>query len=253
MLMTLVPIIFLLMGTFMKYYSFFEGVRDGPWTLGHWTTILNDSVFLRSVRNTLVMAFGAATMSVVFFTLLAYMIVRSRMRLRGFADVLTWIPQALPGVIMALAWVWILLQTPFLRPIYGTIFALILVSGLSGITLGVQIVKANLLQLGSELEEASYITGANWVTTLVRVVLPLLAPSMAVVWVINFVNAAGSAILPAFLATPQSRPLALLQLEHVMSGQNEEASIVGVLVVLMTVGVAIAARTLGFRVGLGRT
>ena len=80
--------------------------------------------------------------------------------------------------------------------------------------------------------------------------MPLLAPTMVVIWVLNFVSAAGTAIIPAMLATASSRPLALLQFEQVMSGRLEEASIVGIVVVLLTVGVAIVARIFGFRVGM---
>lgn len=250
MMMTVVPAIFLLMGTFMKFSGFFYGVPGGPWTLLHWQRILNDDVFLLSVKNTLYVALGSATISVIFFTLVAYIIVRMRSRLRIVLDMFTWMPYVMPGIVLALAWLWIVLQTPFLRPLYGTVFVLILVSSVSGLTLGVQIIKSNILQMGGELEEASSVTGASWFRTFTKVVMPLLAPTMVVIWVLNFVAAAGTAIIPAMLATAASRPLALLQLEQVMSSRLEEGSIVGVVVVLLTVGVAIIARTFGFRVGM---
>ncbi|NIO06640.1 MAG: ABC transporter permease subunit [Deltaproteobacteria bacterium] len=169
------------------------------------------------------------------------------------ADTLTWIPHALPGIILVLAWFWIILQTPFLRPLFGTIWALILVSSLSGLTLGVQIIKANMMQLGTELEEASYTSGGSWWTTLIKVVLPLMMPTMLVLWVFHFVTSAASAIMPALLASYSSKPLALLQLEFVLAGHAEPSSVVGVIVVIMTVGVAIVARLIGFRVGLARS
>ena len=249
-MMTIVPAIFLLMGTFMKFSGFFYDVPGGPWTLLHWERILTDDVFLLSIKNTVFIALGSATISVIFFTLVAYIIVRMRSRLRIMLDMFTWAPYVMPGIVLALAWLWIVLQTPFLRPLYGTIFVLILVSSVSGLTLGVQIIKSNILQMGGELEEASSVTGASWFRTFTKVVMPLLAPTMVVIWVLNFVAAAGSAIIPAMLATAASRPLALLQLEQVMSSRLEEGSIVGVVVVLLTVGVAIVARTFGFRVGM---
>ncbi|MDE2835995.1 MAG: iron ABC transporter permease [Chloroflexota bacterium] len=251
-LMTIFPMIFLVMGSFMKFSGFFYDVPGGPWTTLHWTRILTDGTFLLSMRNTFVMALGAATLSTLFFTVLAYIIVRMRSRLVPILDFLTWVPYVLPGIVLILAWLWILLGTGgIFHPLYGTIFALILVSGLSGITLGVQIVKSNLRQIGAELEEASSIVGAPWLVTLIRVVVPLLAPAMVVVWVLNFVAAAGTAILPALLASSSSKTLALLQFEQVTSGRLEAGSIVGIFVVLLTVGVAIIARVLGFRVGLG--
>jgi iron(III) transport system permease protein len=251
LLITVVPFVFLVMGTFMKLYGFFE-VPGSPWTLEHWTEVLGNPLFRGAVKNTLYLSAGGATISVIFFALLGYVLVRIRFRFRALADMLTWVPHALPGIILVLAWFWIILKTPFLRPLFGTLWALILVSSLSGVTLGVQIIKTNVLQLGTELEEASYTAGASWWVTFKRVVVPLLFPTLVVLWILHFVSAAASAIMPALLASPASRPLALLQLEYILAGRSEPSSVVGVLVVVFTVGLAVLARALGLRVGLSR-
>lgn len=251
LLITVVPFVFLVMGTFMKLYGFFE-VPGSPWTLQHWSDVLGNPLFQRAVKNTLYLAVGGATISVALFALIGYILVRVRFRFRRLADNLTWVPHALPGIILVLAWFWIILKTPFLRPLFGTLWALILVSSLSGVTLGVQIMKANVLQLGTELEEASYTAGAGWWLTFRRVVVPLMAPTMVVLWLLHFVSAAASAIMPALLASPASKPLAMMQLEYILAGRSEPSSVVGVLVVLLTVGVAVAARAFGLRVGLSR-
>jgi iron(III) transport system permease protein len=249
--MTAVPIFFLILGSFMKFSGFFYDVPGGPWTTLHWTRILGDDTFTLALKNTMLMGLGAATISTIFFSIMAYIIVRMKSRFVPILDFLTWVPYVLPGIVLTLAWLWIMLGTGgIFEPIYGSLWVLILVSGLSGITLGTQIVKSNIKQMGAELEEASAVAGAKWPVTFVRIVVPLMAPAMVVVWVLNFVTAAGTAILPALLASNASKPMALLQFEQVMSGRYEEASIVGLFVVLVTVGVAVIARVLGFRVGL---
>ncbi len=251
LIMTVVPIVFLLMGSFMRIYGVFE-VPTGTWTTDHWRNVMNDAAFGTMLKNTLLFALGGSTLSAVVYTIVAYVLVRFRFRLRGLADTLTWIPAALPGILIALAWFWIFLRTPFLQPLYGSVWALVLVSGLSGMTLAVQLLKSGMQQMGAELEEAAEISGGSWLATMRDVVLPLLMPTMVVLWVINFVAAAGNAILPALLATPASKPLALRQLEYVLSGDMERGSIIGILILALNIGVAIAARLLGFRVGLNR-
>jgi iron(III) transport system permease protein len=251
LLTTAVPVVTLVMGSFMKLFGFFE-VPGGIWTLRHWDRVLGDPAFYRGLKNTLVLSFGGASLSAVFLTGLAYVIARSRTRVRAVVDLLTWFPAVLPGISISLAWLWILLQTPFLRPLYGTIFALILVLGLSGVTLGVQVLKAGFLQLAEELEESSYMTGAGRWHTLRRVVMPLLAPTLATVWTIQFVFAAGSAGMLALLTTTANQPLALLQLQSSLSGQRERGAVVGLVVVGLAVGVAVAVRLLASRAGLGR-
>jgi iron(III) transport system permease protein len=118
LLKTVVPFLFLVMGTFMKLYGFFD-VPGGPWTTEHWSEIFNDLSFRRAVANTLILAVGGSTVSAVFFALIGYILVRVRFRFRQVADTLTWVPHALPGIILVLAWFWIILQTPFLRPLFG--------------------------------------------------------------------------------------------------------------------------------------
>ena len=260
LLMTVIPGVFLLMGTFMKLWGYFD-VPGGPWTFDNWNVVLTDRVFLRSVKNTLYMSFGSATLALFMATMVAYIVVRIRSRLRGAVDFLIWVPYALPGIVLSLAWLTILLKPSFLglpffpnplRPLYGTMFALILVSGLSGLTTQTQITKANILQMGPDLEDASTVSGAGFFRTMRTIVLPLLAPVLVLVWVLEFVGSAGNAVIPAILATPDTRPLSLLQLEHVQSGWQEKAAVVGVILLFMTVGVAIVARMVGFRVGLER-
>jgi iron(III) transport system permease protein len=251
LVMTVVPIVFLIMGSFMRIYGVFD-VPTGTWTMDHWRAVLGDGAFLRMLGNTLALALGGSTLSAIVYTVVAYVLVRWRFALRGPMDFLTWVPAALPGILIALAWFWILLRTPFLTPLTGSIWALILVAGLSGMTLAVQLLKASIMQMGSELEEAAEISGGSWLTTMRTIVVPLLMPTMVVLWVIHFVAAAGNAIMPALLASPASKPLALRQLEYVLAGDLERGSIVGIIILLMNIGVAIAARLFGFRVGLNR-
>jgi iron(III) transport system permease protein len=249
--MTVVPIVLLVLGSFMKIYGVFD-VPAGAWTTDHWTSVLGSPAFLGMLLNTLYLAIGGATLTAVVYAVVAYVLVRWRFGLRGPMDFLTWVPAALPGILIALAWFWIFLRTPVLSPLTGSIWALILVSGLGGMTLAIQLIKASIMQMGAELEESSEVSGASWFTTMRTIVVPLLMPTMVVLWVIHFVGAAGNAIMPALLASPASKPLALRQLEYVLAGDLGRASIVGIIIVLLNVGVAIIARRLGFRVGLNR-
>jgi iron(III) transport system permease protein len=63
------------------------------------------------------------------------------------------------------------------------------------------------LQINRELEEAAVASGASRLDTFRRVVLPLLLPTAAAVWIQLAVLGANEFTLAAFLATPESRPL----------------------------------------------
>ena len=246
LLVSILPMIAVAMATFMKVFGHFEIAQ--PWTFAHWIQVLNDRVFLQSVRNTILIAGGSALLGVAVCTLTAYMLVRTRYRLRAALDVITWLPWALPGMLMGLGMLWIVLT--FFKPIYGSVWLLILVTVISGMTVGVQIIKSNMIQLGIELEEASRISGASWLRTLRRVVIPPLAPVLMLVATINFVGASRDVSNIILLASGQSRTLALLQLDYMVAPLWESATVVAVIMTLISTGVALAARACNLRLDI---
>ncbi|GAC1313290.1 MAG: iron ABC transporter permease [Chloroflexota bacterium] len=246
-IMTVLPVILVVMGTFMNNFGMFN-VRD-VWTIKSWQTVLRDANFTNALVNSLILASGTAVVAMVTFGLLAYVIVRTRFYARSALDFMVWLPSTLPGILMGLGYLYLFLGTPFLRPIYGTSFILILVAALGSITLTTQVLKSHLRQLGAEMEEASAASGAAWHQTVRRVIVPLMAPSLAIVGVLAFSAAARATSHVALLATHNNQPLSILQLSLLTDNNFEAASVIGVFILLMTVGVAIVARVLGLRLG----
>jgi iron(III) transport system permease protein len=242
-----VPVIFALLGTFMKLFGFFH-IPD-PWTLGNWTTVLGDEQFLRSLHNTLVLAVSTAVVTIVVHSLIAYIIVRTRYAGRRLLDFVSWLPFTVPGIILGLALLWLFLGVGFLRPLYGTTALLVIAGVIAGMPLGVQIIKSGLMQLGGELEEASRIAGASWWATYRRIVLRLMAPTLLAVGMITFVGAARNIGNFALLTTSANRPLSMLQLDYVAQRKFEEAVVVACIIMLVSLAGALVARLLGLRGG----
>jgi iron(III) transport system permease protein len=243
------PIVFALLGTFMKLFGFFH-VKD-PWTLGNWTTVLTDDLFLSSLKNTAVLATGTAVAAVLVHSLIAYIVVRTRYAGRRALDVMSWLPFTVPGVILGLALLWLFLGVGVLRPLYGTMALLVIAGLISGMPLGVQIIKSGLMQLGGEMEEASRIAGASWWATYRRIVLRLMAPTLMAVGMITFVGAARNIGNIALLSTTANRPLSILQLDYIAQKKFEEAVVVACIIMFISLAGALAARLLGLRGNLG--
>jgi len=246
---TALPFAFLLLGTFMKLFGFFT-LAD-PWTVSHWGQVLRDPIFLRSVFNTMVLCFGTALASLVLCTLVSYTVMRTRFAAKSLMDFASWLPAALPGIILGLGLLWLFLGTPILRPVYGTIFLLIVAAVVGTMTTSIQILKSNFAQLGVELEEAARIGGGTWLHAFRTVLLPIMAPTLLLVGALSFISAARNVSYVALLSTSATRPLSLLQLDMMVQGSYEGAAVVGVLVVLLTTGVALTARLLGLRATIG--
>ena len=244
-----IPVAFALLGTFMKLFGFFH-IPD-PWTMHNWTTVLTDELFLRSLRNTLVLAVGTAVAAVLVHSLIAYIAVRTRYAGRRLLDFISWLPFTVPGIILGLALLWLFLGVEALKPLYGTMTLLVIAGLISGMPLGVQIIKSGLMQLGSELEEASRVAGASWWSTYRRIVLRLMAPTLMAVGMITFVGAARNIGNIALLTTSATRPLSILQLDYIAQRKFEEAVVVACIIMLISLAGALVARFLGLRGSVG--
>ena len=98
---TLVPFGFLVAASLMARFGYFN--IPYPWTLVHWSRVFDDSVFLQSFKNPLVLAGATALLAVALFTLIAFMIMRTRFVGRAALDIVSWLPSTLPGIILGLA------------------------------------------------------------------------------------------------------------------------------------------------------
>lgn len=248
LVLAVVPVLSVLGGSFMTRFGFFHLPKT--WTMEYWKMALGDTRLMTALQNTLIVAFSAALVGAVLFSLIAYVIVRTKFPGRSLLDSICWLPSAIPGVLTGLGLLWLFLGTPVFRPFYGTIFLIVVAYVLGGVTLSTQILKANFVQLGSELEEASRMSGAGFWRTYVGIVLPLMAQAMVMIGVIKFMFASQHASSIILLATSETRTLILLALDQVFAGHREVASITVVFIMTLTLGVALIARSFGLKVGL---
>jgi iron(III) transport system permease protein len=246
LIMILLPLVTLVMGTFMEVFGHFDLER--VWTTRHWTGAFTDPIFLRSWQNTMILGLAAAIVGSLIYALISYMIVRTRVPGRGVIDVLSWLPWALPGVLISLALLWTVLGSGgYLKFMYGTISVLALAIIIKEMPLGTQIIKAAVQQISPELEEASSAAGASWLQYFRRILLPLLKPTVVSVAIIVFISAARDIPTVLFLSTHRSRTLAVLMLDYIAEADQEKAAVLGVFLVFIIFALLIVGRLLGFR------
>jgi iron(III) transport system permease protein len=118
---------------------------------------------------------------------------------------------------------------------------------LASITLGVQLIRSQLLQLSRELEEAAWISGASTWRAVATIVVPLCARSIVVVAVMTFISAARDISHLSLLVSSDNQPLSMLQLQYIAEGRFEASAVIGVIIAAMAVVAALIARRLGYR------
>lgn len=247
-LLTIGPMAILIVGSFMQRIGYFVL----GYTLDHWNLVLTDPVFVKALRTTLTLALSAAVVSPLLFSVIAYILVRTRLPGRGALDLMIWSSGAIPGILAGLGLLWLFIGTPGLNFLFGTIWALIIVVILQGKTTGVNLMKGVLVQVGADMEEAARVAGAGWIRTYFRIWLPLLMPTLVLLAVMNFVSASGATSSIILLASRDTMTLSLMALELSSTAVNnrEAASIISIFIIAFTITGALLVRYFGRRLGV---
>jgi iron(III) transport system permease protein len=142
------------------------------------------------------------------FTLLCAWFVVRRYRFAWLVDQLATLPLTFPSIVLGVALLQLYLQLPF--PFYGTLISIIFASWIRYLPYGMRYSFAGILQIHTELEQASAISGARQFTTFVRIVLPLVAPALTTCWLFVFLLSVGALSLPVLLTGTDSRVVSVV-------------------------------------------
>jgi iron(III) transport system permease protein len=223
------PLVFLVVGSFMRRYGFFH--LNAPFTLMHWQNLFGDPIFLGSLRNSLVIASITALLGVLLYSSVGYLVASPRrLQSRSALEFLCWLPWVIPGILLSLGLLWIFLATPLRTVLYGTVWGIALALVIQDSPVSTQAFKSAFLQLGPDLEEAARVAGASWRYTYLRVLLPMIAPVAMTVAMLNFGTSLSSISTPVLLYSAESRPLSILLLEYSVTGELERAAALGLLI-----------------------
>ncbi|HEX9880828.1 MAG TPA: iron ABC transporter permease [Candidatus Binatia bacterium] len=125
---------------------------------------------------------------VLFFSItISWLVVRTRVRLRGLMDNIAMLPHAIPGLAFAFSLfiVALLLErwVPWFE-LLGTILIIAVANLMERLTYSTRITNASLIQIQRELEESAHVCGARTGITIWRILIPLIKPSLvfAALW-----------------------------------------------------------------------
>jgi iron(III) transport system permease protein len=200
-----------------------------------------------ALKNTLLMVAVTATTTVFLSFFVSLVVVRSKFWGRKLLDQLAFVPHAIPGIVLGIAFFWVFLKIDFL-PFYGTVWAMAIGFTVSFLSYGTRSMNASLLQIHKELEEAAYVSGAPPWRTLWRVFLPLMLPTFVGVWIWAVLHAVRIAGLPLMLYEgPQNQVLSILIWNMWDEGYVPAVAAIGTLLMLTLLLLTLVVRYVGFR------
>ena len=197
-----VPILWLVLAAFDGSATLSIRFPTAP-TLGNFAKVLTPETAFTPLANSLVISGGCAIITVVVAILAAYPLSRYRMRINK---------PFLYGILFGTC----LPITAIMVPVYSLFVSLDLIDSVAGammflaassLPMAIWMSKNFMDSVPISLEEAAWMDGASMLTTLTRVVVPLMRQGIGVVFIFVFVQAWGNFFVPfVLLLSPGTQP-----------------------------------------------
>ncbi len=217
-------------------------------SLDSFREVFGNANFLDSVKNTVILMVVTPALTVALISIASWLIVRSNLSLRSKAllDTLTFWPHAYPGIVLGVALLWFFIMVDF-PPVWGTCWPIILGLTVSYMPFSVRTLNAAFIQVHPELEQAAYVSGSSWLSTYLRITLPLVLPALASVGLWIAIHAMRSLTVPMFLTTEGNEVMAMLLWTYWDNDMVEAVSVIGLLYLVVCVVLSLLWRRYGFR------
>lgn len=230
-----------------------EGFSAGNWTLQNYAVVYANPAVRSAARLSMTLAATSASVVVIMGFLVAYLLVRSKASGRALLDYLSILPLAVPGTALAIALIVVYLNPPFnVFGFYGS-FGILLIAYLTRfVTFGVRTNQSTLVQLPPELEEASRVSGAGPLSTVVQVTVPLMRNGLIYTWILVFILALPELSASVILKGLETQTLSIVLLD-IWNGNGglASASAFGIAMFVCVSALLSIAALIGKRAGFG--
>lgn len=168
--------------------------------------LFNNTMVLDSIKNSVFLAFAAGIVCMFLGVMVAYVIVKIKPRGSILLELLSLLPYAIPGIVMAIG-VILTWSGRFGISLYNTIWIILVAYLARYLSFSMKSASASLQQVHPSLEEASRSCGASHFESLKDITLPLIRPAMVSGFFLIFLPAMRELTTSVLLYGPYSRTL----------------------------------------------
>ncbi|AHD02186.1 ABC transporter permease [Leisingera methylohalidivorans] len=237
---SLLPLATIVAGAFTKSRG--PVLQWGEWTLDNLAR-----VFITApgpLLNSLTYAAIATVISIVFSTMVSYLVVKKPSLLTPLVDYVSAIPLALSGTVLGVS-----LLAAFnggILPLTGTAAIIVLAYVIRKMPFGMRNSQSTLHNIPNSIEEASISLGSPPLRTFLRVILPVMLPAVASAAILTWTTSVAelSASILVYSGGRETLPIQIFRL--IDSGLMAYASAYGlVLVAIILIPITVANRLFG--------
>ncbi len=186
----------------------------------------------RAFINSFFLSFAAATIAVVLGLIIAIYNKRTENIGRRFLHYMMVLPFAVPGIAMAVAFLWAYISPPF--NLYGTIWILLVAYIARRIPLCYMNCSDAMTQINFELEESARILGSSWLKSIVAITIPLLKLSLVSGWMLVFITSFRELSASILLYSPNSEVIAVTIITLFEEGEFEALAALSIVILAIT-------------------
>jgi iron(III) transport system permease protein len=207
----------------------------------HWIEVLQDPISLLSLKNSLFLGVVGASLGVLLSIFVAYVIVKVKTRASGILESLSFLSFSFPGIVIGVGFMWFFVQTP----LYATIWALLIGYIATYLPYGIRPLASAFVQVHSHLEESSLVCGASPLTTMRRIIVPLLIPGVVSAWILMASQFVRELTLSVVLSRPGTEVLAVQILRFADDGLWGKLSALGIIMIFISTTLVVMATVIG--------
>lgn len=183
-----VPYSTLAMTSFLK--SLGLGLNWENLTFRNYAQLVHTPLPRLAFTNSMVLGIGTASVAMALGIVIGYLIVHFSGRGPQALDYLAGLPMGIAGTALAAGLIFMYLTAPLsYLSLYATLWLLLIAYVTRQLPVAVRFCQSALMQIGSELEEASRMCGATWFQTLRKITIPLAKTGIVYAWILVFIQA----------------------------------------------------------------
>jgi len=209
----------------------------------HWIEVLEDPISLLSLKNSLFLGVSGATLGVLLSIFVAYIIVKVRSTASGILESLSYLSFSFPGIVIGIGFMWFFVRTP----LYATLWALLIGYIAIYMPYGIRPLSSAFVQIHAHLEESSRVCGASPLTTMRRIMVPLLVPGIVSAWILMATMFVRELTLSVVLSRPGTDVLAVQILRFAEDGLWGKLSALGIMMIIVSTSLVVVATLVGAR------
>ena len=201
----IMPLAMIILVGFLKAYGLPLAFEN--FTLDNYKDVLfNNTMVMDSIKNSIFLAFSAGIICMFLGVMVAYVIVKIKPRGSMLLELLSLLPYAIPGIVMAIG-VILTWSGRFGVNLYNTIWIILVAYLARYLSFSMKSASASLQQVHPSLEEASRSCGASHFESLKDVTIPLIRPAMVSGFFLIFLPAMRELTTSVLLYGPYTRTL----------------------------------------------